>query len=63
MSVQSDTANYCPNCGAEVENAEIVGVEDDLAVQGVFEQQGAHLVIEGSIIKIFEHADSPGGDN
>lgn len=52
------TANYCPECGATVENAESVAVEDDLVEQGTFEKSGAHLIVEGSMITVFSHKES-----
>lgn len=54
---QDLSASYCPVCGLPVSKGEAVHAEEPLDIQGTFERQGAHLQIEGSEIRVYEHGE------
>ena len=52
------SAAYCPACGTPVESVEAVRADEGFspAHQGVFEKEGAHLVVEANEARIYAHA-------
>ena len=51
---------FCPACGTEVAQAQSVNADDEFAqrAQGVFEREGAHVVIDGTVVTAYIHGDT-----
>lgn len=58
--VETIEAKYCPECGLPVVRAEAFPSSGDLTVTGVFEREGAHVIVEPGQVRLFEHGDSDG---